>query len=87
MSRKEPPPGEGLPPSTRANATGLAGLDHATPPSTTKQQNLLMRTQSPHRQPLNRFGFLSLACGFDDFAQFRPELRLALTLGWARVLR
>ena len=59
---------------------------HATNPFTTKQPTPHMRTQPSIRQPLNRSGFLCLACGFDDFAQSRPELRLAANLGWARVL-
>ena len=44
---------------------------------TTNQQHN-MRTQPSVLQPLNRSGFLCLACGVAVFAQSRPRLRLTV---------
>ena len=68
-----------------------AGKSNSTPkpPCATNQQHI-MRIQQSARQPRNRSGFLCMACGFADFAQFWLGLPLAVksrsNLGWIRVL-
>lgn len=83
---KDPPAGQGPRPSTQANAAGLAGLDY------TPQLSLHNQPTSQHANPIicsttaKSLWFPVLACGFADFAQSRPGLRLAVNLGRARVL-